>query len=160
MSEKEKLYGSYYGIVYGFLLRLSHDASLSEELAQETVYRAFMNHSQFRGDSKESVWMCSIAKNLYFSWYKTNAKILTVNETMTADDCSSMMENYDDMETAGRIQKLLFEVCEPYQSVFSMHVLAEIPLQEIAQLYGKSDSWARVTYYRAKKMIRERLDKT
>lgn len=53
---------------------------------------------------------------------------------------------------------LMDELEEPYKEVFTLHALGDIPLKRISQLFGKSDSWARVTYYRAKAMITAKLE--
>lgn len=42
---------------------------------------------------------------------------------------------------------------EPYRNVFILHALSDIKLKEIANLYEKTESWARVTYYRARMQI-------
>ena len=42
---------------------------------------------------------------------------------------------------------------EPYKDVFVLHMFGGLPLKEIAQAHGKSESWARVSYYRAKQKI-------
>ena len=52
----------------------------------------------------------------------------------------------------------LHELEEPYKEVFMLHALGDIPLTRISQLFGKSDSWARVTYYRAKAIITSKLE--
>jgi RNA polymerase sigma-70 factor (ECF subfamily) len=42
---------------------------------------------------------------------------------------------------------------EPYKEVFSLRVFGELPFAQIAELFGKTESWARVTYHRAKSKI-------
>jgi RNA polymerase sigma-70 factor (ECF subfamily) len=53
--------------------------------------------------------------------------------------------------------KFLHQLPDPYKEVFTLHALGEVPLRQISMLFGKSDSWARVTYYRAKLMIIEKM---
>ena len=48
------------------------------------------------------------------------------------------------------IQRLLEEMEEPYRSVFTLRIYGELQFSEIAGMYGKSVSWAKMTYYRAK----------
>ena len=143
MSDFDAIYQEYGKTVYCFLLSLSRDETLSEELTQETMFRAIMNISSFRGDSKISVWLCQIAKNLYLEWMKKNKRIVPIDESK---------------DIADRILQHLHELEEPYKEVFTLHALGDIPLKRISQLFGKSDSWARVTYYRAKAMITAKLE--
>ena len=67
-------------------------------------------------------------------------------------------EEITDKDTAAQILQHLHELDEPYKEVFMLHALGDIPLTQISKLFGKSESWARVTYYRAKAMITERLE--
>ena len=118
-----------------------------------------MNIGAFRGESKMSVWLCQIAKNLYFEWQKKNKRTLPIEEALLAEpDEWDIIEELTSKETAHRILKHLHTLDDPYKEVFMLYVLGNIPLKQISQLFGKSDSWARVTYYRAKAMITERLE--
>ena len=160
MSELEEIYEKYGKTVYRYLLGLSHDAHVAEELTQETMFRAIMNIGTFRGKSKLSVWLCQIAKNLFYEWQKKKKQTVSLDaesgpELRAEEDLVCDLENKD---MAERILQCLHTLKEPYKEVFTLHVLGEIPLKQISLLFGKSESWARVTYYRAKAMITEKLE--
>jgi len=53
---------------------------------------------------------------------------------------------------------LLHQMEEPYKEVFSLRVFGELPFAEIGSVFGKSDSWARVTYFRAKQRLQQQLE--
>lgn len=55
VRDVESIYQEHGKTVYCFLLSLSRDEALSEELTQETMFRAVMNINSFRGDSKKSI---------------------------------------------------------------------------------------------------------
>ena len=63
-----------------------------------------------------------------------------------------------DKELAFSVHKFLHNMKEPYKEVFSLRVFGELPFEKIGELFGKSDSWARVTFYRAKKQIAEYME--
>ena len=154
VSDFDAIYQEYGKTVYCFLLSLSRDETLSEELTQETMFRAIMNISSFRGDSKISVWLCQIAKNLYLEWMKKNKRIVPIDESIDLYDSGrDIAAELADKDIADRILQHLHELEEPYKEVFTLHALGDIPLKRISQLFGKSDSWARVTYYRAKAIL-------
>ena len=67
MKHLEAVYVENSKIVYGYLISLTQDQDLAEELTQETFYQASKTLHQFKGDCKLSVWLCQIAK---FLWYK------------------------------------------------------------------------------------------
>ena len=154
MSDFESIYQQYGKTVYFFLLSMTQNVSLSEELTQETMCRAIMNIGAFRGESKMSVWLCQIAKNLYFEWQKKNKRTVPIEDSLlTEPDELNIEEELTRKETAH-----LHTLDDPYKEVFMLHALGDVPLKQISQLFGKSDSWARVTYYRAKAIITERLE--
>ncbi len=62
----EELYREYSKIVYRFLLSLCRDAQLAEELTQETFLQAFLSLERFDGSCKLSVWLCQIARHLFY----------------------------------------------------------------------------------------------
>lgn len=76
MLDIEELYKNYFTTIYKFLLCLTHDADLAEDLTQETFYKAIKNINQFQNNSKISVWLCSIAKNLYYDHYKKTRSMI------------------------------------------------------------------------------------
>lgn len=47
---------------------------------------------------------------------------------------------------------------EPYKEVFTLRIFGELSFSDIGELFGKSDSWARVTFHRARLMIREKME--
>lgn len=155
MSDFEVLYRTHAKTVYYYLMSLCHDESLSEELAQETMFRAVMNISSLRDDTKALAWLCSIAKNLYFEFLKKRKRLVGLDDSPhrqlpTQEDVQSNLEKKD---AAGRILEIAISLEEPYREVFLMHAISDLPLKDISQRFGKSESWARVTYYRAKAKI-------
>lgn len=159
MSDFGQIYEENGKVVYYYLLSLSRDKNLAEELTQETMCRAIMNIESFRGESKISVWLCQIAKNLYFEWQNKNKRNVPLDESMRTElQARDVSEEIADKDTAAQILQHLHELDEPYKEVFMLHALGDIPLTQISKLFGKSESWARVTYYRAKAMITERLE--
>ena len=71
---------------------------------------------------------------------------------------SDLLQNFSDKETAFQVHQVLHRLSEPYKEVFSLRVFGELSFGTISSLFGKSESWARVTYHRACKKIREELD--
>lgn len=61
-------------------------------------------------------------------------------------------------ENARQIHQRLSVLPDPYREVFTLRVFAELPFAQIGALFGKSENWARVTYYRAKQKIKEGLE--
>lgn len=157
MKDFEQIYQIHGPKVYCFLLDLSRDPALSEELTQETMVRAVLNIGSFRGDCQLDVWLCQIAKNLYYDHCRKNKKRMSLEQIPDVPDNHDIAADLDDKDMAQRILILLHDLDEPYKEVFTLHALGDVPLKQISKLFGKSDSWARVTYYRAKAMITAKL---
>ena len=158
MQDFEKIYVDYLRDVYNFLLKLSGSEDIAEELTQSTFSIAFENLGQFRGTCKMSVWLCQIAKHEYFAYCKRQRPIVR-EEAMEEEPCGeSLEERFIDHAEQIRIHEVLHVLTEPYKEVFTLRLMAELSYKDISRLFGKSESWARVTYYRAKCMIVERLE--
>ena len=156
MADFEQMFSENYDFVFKFLIKLCKDSSLSEELTQETFFRAYMNLGQLRDKSKASVWLCQIAKNTYYAWYNSNKKIVEAEDDII-DNTPDLAEAFVQKELSKDAFAKLHELEEPYKEVFMLNVFANLSLKEISALFSKSESWARVTLYRAKKKLREKL---
>ena len=78
MQNIEKIYKEYSKIVYKYLFCLTNNKDISEELTQETFYKAILKIDTFKGKCKMSVWLCQIARNLWYNTYKKQKKIKDV----------------------------------------------------------------------------------
>ena len=68
------------------------------------------------------------------------------------------MDSIITKESAFEIHKILHKLEEPYKEVFSLRTFGELSFKQIGELFEKTESWARVTYYRAKVKIKEELE--
>ena len=143
--------------VFRFLMKLCGDVSLAEELTQETFFRAYMNLSALRNEEKVAVWLCQIAKNTYFAWFNEQKRKQPISQPISANSTLDLAELFEEKELAGRAFSVLHALEEPYKEVFMLSVFGGLSLKDISAMFGKSESWARVTYYRAKQKIMEGL---
>jgi len=155
MSEFEKIYSEYFTDIYKFALSYCHNETVAEDIAQETFLKAIENIKNFKGDCTLKVWLCQIAKNTYFSYYKKNKKITEQTIELTDD---SFELKLIDKETAFEIHKTLHNLDEPYKEVFSLRIFSELSFAQIGELFKKTESWARVTFHRAKLKLKEELE--
>jgi len=157
----EELYRTYFDIVYRYIRSISQDGSLAEEVTQETFFKALKKADQFRGDCDVRVWLCQIAKNTLYDHLKKQKKQLLGDERLEeaeSADGELLEEKLAQRSQAMEIHKVLHSLSEPYKEVFSLRTFGELTFREIGMLFGKSENWARVTYYRARVKIREELE--
>lgn len=154
MKDFEKIYSEYFDTVFQYTLSLCKDETWAEELTQEAFFKALKNIGTFRGECRLSVWLCQIAKNTFYTEVKRQQR--------QADyplDTIPVTENIEQQllnkETAFELHRLLHRLDDPYKEVFWMRTFGELSFAEIGSLFGKSESWARVTYHRAKLKIKE-----
>ena len=143
--------------VFRFLMKLCGDVSLAEELTQETFFCAYMSISALRNEEKVAVWLCQIAKNTYFAWFNEQKRKQPISQPISTDSIPDIAELFEEKELAGRAFSVLNALEEPYKEVFMLSVFGGLSLKDISAMFGKSESWARVTYYRAKQKIMEGL---
>ena len=153
----EELYEENYKIVYGYLLSLSKNESISEDLTSDTFLKAFEKISTFKGNSKISTWLCQIAKNEYLQYLRKHKKTDSIEECSDIADTERIEDIVQDKTMAITIHKLLHDLEEPYKEVFVLKVFAELSYKDIACIFEKTETWARVTYHRARLKIIERL---
>lgn len=159
MTEFEILFEENSELIFKYLMRLSQNPSIAEELTQETFFRAYMNISTLRDKGKASVWLCQIAKNTYFAWYNEHKKIDSFDDIECISSTDSMEEAFLRKDLFKTAIRYLHGLDEPYKEVFMLSVFGGLSLKDISDIFGKSESWARVTFYRAKQKLLERMEK-
>lgn len=155
MPDFEEVYRLYFADVYKYVLALSRDAAAAEEITQETFFRALSTIGTFRGDCQLRVWLCQIARNLYTDHCRERRRF---RDSLAEAGDGGIEEGFADRDTAKRLHTLLHALPEPYKEVFSLRTFGELPFVDIGALFGKSESWARVTYFRARQKLKEGLD--
>lgn len=156
MDGFDVIYQAHFASVYRYVYVLCADDALAEEITQETFYKALGSLDKFDGKCRIYVWLCQIAKNTYFSYLKKQKR--QVQESESASPSANIESEFLDRDTAWQLHKLLHHLQEPYKEVFSLRVFGELPFAKIGELFGKSDSWARLIFFRAKKELRRGLD--
>ncbi len=156
----QRLYEAYYMRVYSYVMTLAKNKDMSEEITQETFYRAISSDDGYRGDSDELTWLCAIAKNLFYDEMRKRSRRgdEAVPEEI-ADTQAGPEEQALDKDDSFRIHMVLHSLEEPYKEVFELRCFGELSFRQIGTIFGKTETWARVTYHRARSKIQEKLEK-
>ena len=161
VTDFEQLYTAYFDDVYRYILRLSGDRHIAEDITSDTFFKAMKSIDGFRGDCDVRVWLCQIAKNSYLTYVRKSRRTEQMDEAELygiPDPSPGVAEEYARRDEVARIQAILHRVGEPYKEVFMWRVYADLSFKQIGQIFGKTENWACVTYHRARNMIRERLE--
>ncbi len=161
LNDFSEIYRLYANDVYRYLLKCTGKEDAAEELTQETFLRAIQKIHTFRGETSIKAWLIVIAKNCYCSAMRSPWKYpQELDENIASDSADdSLFDSFADRETARRIHVALHHLNEPYKEVFSLRVFGELQFKDIAELFGKTESWAKVTFYRAKSQILNAINK-
>ena len=151
----EEIFSRYSGTVYAYLLRLSGNDELAWELTQETFYQAIRSIGRFDGKSSVSTWLCSIAKHIWYDSLRRKKPTESLPEDLpSGEDFTEQIVRRDQAMIAHRRLHLLEE---PYREVFTLRTFCDLSHTQIAEVFGKSEAWSRVTYYRARRMLQEAM---
>lgn len=177
MQSMDEIYQKYAQIVYRYLLSLTHDSDLAEELTQETFYQALRSIDKFDESCKVSTWLCAIAKNQMYSYYRKHPRMESLN--VTAGESSDLSNGYGmrfqgntdkelsvpsaesqaiDSISHVELLKKLHRCPEPYREILYLRIFGNLSFKEIGDIVGKTENWARVTYYRGKERLRKEIE--
>lgn len=158
MDDIEVMFKQHFQSVYLYVLSLCRNEAVAEDITSETFLKAIGAIDKFRGDCSVKVWLCQIAKNTYFSQQKKVQREVSIDsEPALESRLSDFAEQLLDKASVLQIHRCLHSLEEPYKEVFSLRTFGELPFAEIAELFGKTEGWARVTYHRSKLKLREAL---
>lgn len=156
MDDIGKAYAQHAQTVYRYLLSLSHDEDLAEELTQETFFRAMRTIGSYDGSCKLSVWLCQIAKHLWYQWLEKYSRWKQAELTDEIPGGESPENSMILRMEKTTLYKVIHSLPEPMRELVHLRLTGEFSFAEIGQILGKSENWARTTFYRAKqKMIEE-----
>lgn len=153
--EIEQIYNEYSKIVYKYLICLTHSKEIAEDLTQETFCKAIKNINNFQGKCKISVWLCEIAKNLWFNELKKMKKVSFVE----IEDDINILYNIEEEFLKKQELELLYskiqKLDEAVKEIFYLKLFSNLTFKQIGEIKGKSEIWARVNFYRGKQKLKE-----
>ncbi|WP_352399534.1 sigma-70 family RNA polymerase sigma factor [Anaerotignum sp.] len=155
MPEFNEIYDKYFKDVYRYALCLSRNKFIAEEITQETFFKALKGIESFDGNCKLYVWLCQIAKNTYFSYLRKEQRLNQSLDSENVSNNENIEKQFLTKESAIQIHKALHNLQEPYKEVFTLRIFGELSFAQIGEIFQKTESWARITYHRAKIKLKE-----
>ncbi len=157
MQNIEEIYKEYFEIVNKYLFCLTHNNDISEELTQETFYRAVKKIKTYKGECKISVWLCQIAKNLWYDKCRKDKRIVHIDEKelFNIQTLNDIEEQIISKEEKVALYRKLQKLDEKTREVIYLRITGELSFKEIGIILNKTENWARVTFYRGKNKLKE-----
>lgn len=128
----EKLYETYYMRVYSYVITLSKDQHIAEDITQET----FSTKSVFRGESNLMMWLCTIARNLFIDEMRRQSKNTKVAPDENTTSNINIECEIEDRKTFYRIHLALNKLEAPYRQVFELRIFGKLSFREIGSKKG------------------------
>lgn len=160
MQNIEEIYKKYAKIVYKYVFCLTGNKDVTEEIVQETFLVAVKDINKFRGDCKISTWLCQISKYIWYKRLKKEKRLKEVSLEEIKDNIQfeeTLEEKLYKKEIKFKILKQVQKLDKEAKDVMYLRLLGNFKFKEIAQIIGKSVGWAKVTFFRGKKKIKEGL---
>ena len=157
MQDIEKLYEEYFKIVNKYLFCLTHNNDISEELTQETFYKAVKKIDTYKGECKMSVWLCQIAKNLWYDQCRKNKKFVDTKEVdlLNVQALHTLEERVISNDEKISLYKKIQKLDDKTREVIYLRITGELSFKEIGTILNKTENWARTTFYRGKNKLKE-----
>ena len=155
MQDIEKIYEDYFQTVYKYLFCLTNNSDISEELTQETFYKAVKKIDTYKGECKISVWLCQIAKNIWYDECRKNKRITNTEDMFNVQEFSNLEDEIASNEEKIYLYKKMQMLDEKTREVIYLRITGELSFKEIGVILNQTENWARVTFYRGKNKLKE-----
>lgn len=155
MQSMDEIYQKYAMTVYKYLLSLTRNGDLAEELTQETFYQAIRSIERFDESCSISTWLCAIAKHQLLSYQRKHPPL----ENLDDHDPMVGSAEKDALDSVNRVELLKrLHLCpEPFRELLYLRIFGNLSFKEIGEIMGHTENWARVTFYRGKEKLRKEM---
>ena len=153
MRDIEEIYRLYKDDIFKYLISLTYDPSLSEDLLSETFVRAIKSIGKFKGESSIKTWLFSIARYTWYDHLRKNKKEVPLHDLLYLHISEDMEIKTINRQVAERIMELLKEEDKRNKDIFLKRVNG-YSYNEIGIKHKISESSARVIYHRLKNKIK------
>jgi RNA polymerase sigma-70 factor (ECF subfamily) len=152
-----------------YLLHLTGNRELAEDLFQETWMRVLVRGSQFQGKSQFVTWLFTIARNLVFDLRRKGSLTRSFEEiTETGDERSfrrttreqTPFDRCAKLESGRLITQALSALTPRQREVFVLRFQEALPLQEIATVTGMPLSTVKARLYRGLVVLKSHITRT
>ena len=158
MLDLDALYREHADTVYRYLIVKTKSADLAEELTQETFFQAVRTVDSYDNSCKFSTWLIGIAKNVLHTHWRKQSRTPAVS-LEDAPELSGASAEETVLSGLGMesILRSIHKLEEPGREVLYLRLLGDLSFRQIGDVFGQTETWARVTFYRAKQSVVKEL---
>jgi RNA polymerase sigma-70 factor (ECF subfamily) len=155
----EQIYRENVGRVHAICLRIVVNAARAQELTQDVFVRAWKMIGTFRGESAFSSWLYRLAVNVVLvdlrAKKRRTARVMVTNDLSPYD----RNNNITAPELTIDLERAIAALPEQARAVFVLHDVEGYQHGEIAALMGMAEGTSKAQLHRARKLLREALEK-
>ena len=149
MEDINKLYNMYAKDIYKFIIFISLNHEVAEDIMQSTFLSAIKSIHTFKGHSSVKTWLFGIAKNEYYSYLRKNPRNLKL------EDINEIHYIQENKELYMSIMKKIQQLKEPQKQIVILRIINDMSFKEIGAVVGKSENYCRVNFFREKQKLLE-----
>lgn len=156
MLDIEKLYKEIGKELYIYIYKLSGEKDVSEEVVQETFYRA-MEQILLGNEVLNKAWFYTVGRNLFFDYVRRQHRQEPSDEIEELIDKSSELSDTTLLKAIDRqdIKIVLSSMKEIYKNIIILREFKELSYEEIAKIMNMSIGQVKITLFRARKNFKK-----
>ena len=149
----EEWYEENVDTIYKYIFLMVKDASLAEDLTQETFLKAYLKQHQYKGDSKVKTWLYRIAYSTTMNHFRKKHPIPTIFNFVipTKNTEAIFIEQEDLKELFLSISKLKMT----YQQVIILNKIQQFSIKETASILRYSEGKVKMLLSRGLKALQK-----
>jgi RNA polymerase sigma-70 factor (ECF subfamily) len=154
-----ELYRQHAGRVYALCLRLTGDGRDAEERTQDVFVRLWDKLRSFRGDSAFSSWLHRLAVNVVLNERRTTGR--RERRVMPAEDPDNVAgaQHAAPLHLNIDLERAIAELPDGAREVFVLYDIEGYGHADIAQLVGIAEGTSKAQLFRARRLLREKLER-
>ena len=155
----QALYARYSVRIYRFVLRLTNDRSLAEDIASEVFIDVWRGAEGFKVKSQVSTWMLAIARHKALSALRRRSdERLDENATAIADPADDAETTVHKRERSAVLQHCLSQLSTLHREVLDLVYYHEKSVDEVAEIVGAPANTVRTRMFYARKRMQTLLE--
>ena len=155
----QALYARYSVRIYRFVLRLTNDRSLAEDIASEVFIDVWRRAEGFKVKSQVSTWMLAIARHKALSALRRRSdERLDENATAIADPADDAETTVDKRDRNALVQHCLSQLSALHREVLDLVYYHEKSVDEVAEIVGAPANTVRTRMFYARKRMQTLLE--
>lgn len=150
----EELFSKYYNNALLYMLSLTKNLPLSEEIVSDAFYTALKTADGEVQNFK--AWLLKVCRNLYLNSLRKTRRLDELDENL-ADKGESALESIIRKEEYRALYRAISLLNDSYKEVITLFYFEDLSIKDIALVTGKSEAVVKVNLFRAREALKKIL---